>query len=378
MDEHHRRGPRRRGRALVGLTTCLLLGAGAPGAAATSGWTPPAVLLPAPASPDLAATSAGDSTWVFAGDRLLRGVRGRWTAGRTPYRGARMLSATADATGAVVAFETLDPVVPQHRGHQLLVGRRSWSGRWSTPVEVAQPVNSGPLPPPALLVQRGRWRVFFNEADCVDTACGGNGVFEVTDTGARRRLASVPGGSGEMQGRLVPLDAALLPGGVVALVGRDDDTQDGGTGRARPRSAVVRTRRGGVLGLRPARPPHRRHVVGRRRARRRPVRRLRPPGPGRRAHDRRQAVGSAADAPGVGPAARRAHRGVARPPAPGLERRPRPAPRLAHAPGAWSSTTVTRAGRPRSLALTAVDGRATVVYGVTTARGLEVRAQTQR
>lgn len=38
----------------------------------------------------------------------------------------------------------------------------------------------------------------------------------------------------------------------------------------------------------------------------------------------------------------------------------------------------TRAGQPRSLALTAANGKATVIYGVTTAKGFEVRSRTQR
>ena len=382
MDEQHRRGSRSRRRALVALTTCVLLGlplgAGAPASAAPAGWTPPAVLVPAPATPDLAATSAGDSTWVFAGDRVLRGVRGRWTAARTPYRGARMLSATADATGAVVAFETLDRGVPQHRGHQLLVGRRSWSGRWSTPVEVAQPVNSGPLPPPALLAQGGRWRAFFNEADCVDTACGGNVVFEVTDTGARRRLASVPGGRGELEGQLVPLDAALLPGGVVALVGRDDDSLDGGSA-VRDRGPLWFGR--GEAGswrfalLDPRTDVTSSDVVGRDGglfvAYGRPGQVVERTSDGRRWAAPRTLPASGRPR-GVLTAVSLGRQFLAWSDDRGLHLASRTRA------GTWSSTTVTRAGRPRSLALTAVDGRATVVYGVTTAGGLEVRAQSQR
>ena len=359
----------------VGALLAVPLGASAPASADVTAWTPTTVLLGAPATADLAATSAGDTTSVFAGDRLLRGVRGRWTSSRTPYRGARVLAAVADATGTTVAFETMAAGVPPHRGHQLWVA----SSRAGRRALVSQPVNSGPMARPALLVRDGRWRVFFNEAECVDTACGGNAVFEATDTGSRRRLATVPRDApGSYEGRLDPLDAALLPGGVVALVGRDDDSLDG-SAAGRDRGPLWFGRGEGVswafAPLDPRTDVTSSHVVGRDGSlfvvHGRPGQVVERTSDGRRWAAPRTLPATGRPS-GMRTAVSLGRQFLLWSDDAGLHLASRAIP------GAWTSTTVTRAGRPRSLGLTAVSGKATVVYGVTTARGFEVRARTQR
>ena len=354
-------------------TPVLLTGLTSP---ASGTWTTTRVLLAAPASPDLAVTSAGDATFVYAGDRLLRGVRGRWTSTATPYDGARMVAGTVDATGTYVAFETMLKNVPQHAGRQLWVGARSQDGRFSQPKKIAQPVNSGPMSA-AVLARHGRWRAFFNEADCVDTACGGNGLFEVTDTGTRRRIASVPSSSGNLEGQLRPLDAAYLPGDVVAIIGRDDDTLEAGSSirdrgplwfgrgvgtswgfapldaRSDITSSDVIGRYGGLF-----------VVYGR------PGQVVDLTSDGRRWASPRSLPARGRPA-GVRTAVSLGRQFLAWDDAAGLHLASRAVA------GVWTTTTVTRAGSPRSLGLTAVNGKATLIYGVTTAKGLEVRSRTQ-
>jgi hypothetical protein len=288
-----------------------------------------------------------------------------------------VLASTADGTGTYVVFETVDRV--PFAKVEVWVGTHARSGRFSSPRRITGSPNQSVRSTAAVLARDGRWRAFVSLPGCVDTACGSNQVLEVTDTGASRVLTSQPNdGSGNFVGTFRPLDAAYLPGDVVALIGRDDDSTDAvspvrdrgplwfgrGAGTSWPFAALdARTditssdlvgRYGGLFVVygRPG------QVVdltsdGRRWAAPRTL-----PATGR--------------ASGVVTAVSLGRQFVAWDDAAGLHLASRTLP------GPWTTTTVTRAGQPRSLAVTAVGGKATVIYGVTTVRGLEVRSTTQR
>jgi len=339
--------------------------------------------MPAPASNVAAATTdpSGATVGYATGSDgiwFIKRVGGLWTRTKTPYRGKVMDTAT-DNTGTYVAFTDLG--TSSSSVEALRVGKRLASGRYVPSRVIASPFSWFPVfRSAALLASGGHWRVFYDYLGCSDV-CGENRLQETDDAGRTWDIPSVPANLGEVT-VFTRLKAAWMPNGVVALMGVTGGI-DANTGGAQTTGGDVWFGRGtghGYNGWAFGRLDRRADttdvdVVSRYMTlfvtwgRPGTVMTITNNG---RAWSAPRALPAAGAVAGTRTAVSLGHQYIAWSDSTGL--------RLAHRVlyGPWTTTTLTRAAQPRSLATTASSGLPTVVFSVQKVAGIEIRALTQR